>query len=100
MLLELFEGRRRFVLRQAAAQDAAREHAHQAAVLDDRNALGVVLLEETESLVQGSSGSSVQSGGSAISPSPVERGSRPAATTSRTSVLRVITPTKRPSSQT
>ena len=44
----------------------------------------------------GTSGSIVQCAGSAICPIAVSPGFRPAATTSRTSVLRVTTPTKRP----
>ena len=48
----------------------------------------------------GWSDSTVHHGSSAISPSVVVRGSRPVATTSRTSVFRVTTPTSRRSSQT
>ena len=44
-------GRRRLVLGEAALHDGARQDADEAAVLDDRNALEILLLEETESVL-------------------------------------------------
>ena len=92
--------RRRLVLGEPPLDDRAREHADELAVLDDRNALVVLLLEERERVGERRRESIVAFGGSAISPSVVVFGSRPCATTSRTSVLRVTTPTSLPSSQT
>ena len=76
------------------------EHADELAAFDDRDALEVLLLEERERLGErhrpsrSSRSAPRRSRGAASS---AGRGRR--ATTSRTSVLRVITPTSRPSSQ-
>ena len=87
---------RLLVLGEAPLQDAAREDADEAAVLDHRHALGVVLLEEAEGLVERDVGvdrvvrllGETRRSRSAL-------GSSPAATTLATSVLRVSTPVRR-----
>src|SRR4051812_34932003 len=50
--LSVVEGLRRLVLRQAALEHAAGEDADELAVVHDRDALGVVVLEELEGLIQ------------------------------------------------
>ena len=83
----------------AAAGARARER-RRAAVLDDGHTLGVVLLEEAESLVEACPRRSCSAAPRRSRRAASSPGSRPVATTSRTSVLRVTTPTSRPSSQT
>ena len=90
---------RLFVLGEAPLQ-GSRERTPRAGPVDDGHTLGAVLLEELEACSTGRSASIVQCGSSAISASGVAPGSRPVATTSRTSVFRVTTPTSRPSSHT
>ena len=96
-------GRRRrlLVLGEPALEDGAREHADEAAVVDDRHALGVVLLDEAERLVERRVGVDRVVGRLGERRRPASRaGSRPSATTRATSVLRVTTPTSAPSAST
>ena len=90
----------RLVLGQPALHDRAREHADELAVLDDRHALEVLLLEEARTPRRAASPSrSSRSAPRRSRRASSSAGRGRAATTSRTSVLRVITPTSRPSSQ-
>ena len=92
---EVLELGRRLVLGQPPLQDAAREHTDERSppsTTGTRSASHSSSRPNASS--SGSSGSIVQFGASASSPTGVERGSRPAATTRSTSVLRVTTPTK------
>ena len=89
------------VLGESPLQDAAREHAHEAMlIVHHRDALGILGLEKPERLLEWNVRPDREVRRSAIERSSVEVGSSPRATTSRTSVFRVTTPTRRSSSVT